>query len=57
MLRHFGGTMATRVGASPAETMRRIGHSTYKAAMLYQAAVDGRDAEIADALSRLAEGE
>ena len=28
-LRHFAGTMASQVGASTAETMRRIGHSTY----------------------------
>jgi integrase len=56
-LRHFAATMATRVGASTAETMRRIGHSTYKAAMTYQAALDERDYEIAAKLSKLAEGE
>ncbi|MGE2723557.1 tyrosine-type recombinase/integrase [Mycolicibacterium pulveris] len=56
-LRHFAGTMATHVGASTAETMRRIGHSTYKAAMIYQAALDERDYEIAARLSKLAEGE
>lgn len=55
-LRHFAGTMATHVGASTAETMRRIGHSTYKAAMIYQAALDDRDYEIAARLSTLAEG-
>lgn len=56
-LRHFAATMATHVGASTAETMRRIGHSTYKAAMTYQAALDKRDYEIAERLSKLAEGE
>ncbi|VEG39402.1 phage integrase family protein [Mycolicibacterium flavescens] len=56
MLRHFGGTMAARAGATPAETQRRLGHKTAKAAMLYQAAVDERDTEIAEALSKLAEG-
>jgi integrase len=56
-LRHFSATMATRVGASTAETMRRIGHSTHKAAMIYQAALDERDYEIAAKLSKLAEGE
>jgi integrase len=56
-LRHFAATMATHVGASTAETMRRIGHSTYKAAMLYQAALDERDYEIAEKLSKLANGD
>lgn len=55
-LRHFAATMATQVGASSAETMRGIGHSTYKAAMTYQAALDERDYDIAARLSRLAEG-
>lgn len=52
-LRHFAGTMAARVG-SLAETMGRLGHSTVKAALLYQGIVNGRDAEIAAALSELA---
>jgi len=56
MLRHFGGTMSARVGGTVAETMRRLGHSTVKASMAYQQAVDERDVEIAAALSRLAEG-
>jgi integrase len=56
MLRHFGGTMTARAGATIAEQQKRLGHSTAKASMLYQAAVDGRDAEIANALSRLAAG-
>jgi integrase len=54
-LRHFGATMATRAGASLAEVQARLGHSTVRAAMLYQHAASGRDAEIAAALSVMAE--
>jgi integrase len=53
-LRHFAGTMTARVGGSISETMARLGHSTAKASMLYQAAVDERQAVIAEALSALA---
>ena len=56
MLRHFGGTMTAQVGGTLTETMRRLGHTTAKASMVYQAAVDERDVEIAKTLSRLAEG-
>jgi integrase len=56
-LRHFAGTMTAQVGGTIAETMRRLGHSTYKASMTYQAAVDQRDHEIAAALSKLANGD
>lgn len=54
-LRHTGAVYATRAGASLAEVMARLGHSTANAAMRYQHAAKGRDAEIADALSKLAE--
>jgi hypothetical protein len=37
--------------------MTRLGHSTSKASVIYQAAVDERQAVIADALSKLATGE
>lgn len=53
-LRHFAGTTAVRSGASIVETMKRLGHSTYKAALIYQHIVDDRDAEVAAALSKLA---
>jgi integrase len=56
-LRHFAGTMTAQVGGTVAETMRRLGHSTVKASMVYQAAVDERDVEIAEKLSKLANGE
>ena len=54
-LRHTGAVYATRAGASLAEVMARLGHSTTTAAMRYQHAAQGRDAEIADALSKMAQ--
>ena len=54
-LRHFAGTQAARVGNLP-EVMGRLGHSTPKASLIYQAIAAGRDAEVADALSKLAGG-
>ena len=54
-LRHFAGTQTARVGGSLADSMARLGHSTHGASLIYQHAVTGRDAEIAEALSRLAE--
>lgn len=52
-LKHYAGTMTSRVG-NLRETMARLGHSTVKAALIYQQEVTGRDAEIAAALSELA---
>jgi integrase len=52
-LRHTGAVMATSTGASLAEVMARLGHSTPAAAMRYQHAARGRDAQIASALSEL----
>jgi len=54
-LRHFAGTMTALTGATLAETMARLGHSTPKAAMVYQQVASGRAEEIAASLSRLAE--
>jgi integrase len=53
-LRHSGGTLAAIGGATIAELMARLGHSTPQAAMRYQHAVAGRDHEIAALLSKLA---
>lgn len=53
-LRHFAGTTAAQAGATMAETMRRLGHKTTKAAMVYQSASVKRDEEIAKALSKKA---
>jgi integrase len=55
-LRHTGATMAARAGATLAELMARIGHSTPNAAMLYQHATSERDHAIAAALSDHATG-
>ncbi len=54
-LRHFAGTQAARVG-NLVETMQRLGHSTPKASLIYQAVASGRDRELAAALSELATG-
>ena len=54
-LRHSGAVLAAATGASLAELMARLGHSTPQAAMRYQHAAAGRDREIAGLLSKLAE--
>jgi integrase len=53
-LRHTGAVLAASTGATLAELMGRLGHSTPAAAMRYQHAAKGRDAQIAAALSALA---
>ena len=53
-LRHTSAVLAARTGATLAELMARLGHSTSSAAMRYQHAAAGRDSEIAAALSRMA---
>ncbi|OBG25429.1 site-specific integrase [Mycobacterium sp. E3198] len=53
-LRHSGAVLAAATGASLAELMARLGHSTPTAAMRYQHAAQGRDREIAALLSKLA---
>jgi integrase len=52
-LRHFAGTSTARVG-NLVETMGRLGHRTVEASLVYQAIAQGRDAEVAEALSQLA---
>jgi integrase len=54
-LRHSGAVLAAATGASLAELMARLGHSTPQAAMRYQHAAKGRDREIAALLSKLAD--
>jgi integrase len=53
-LRHTGQTLAAQAGATLADLMKRLGHSSMVAARRYLHAVDGRDREIAKALSALA---
>jgi integrase len=55
-LRHTGNTLAAATGASTRELMARMGHSSMRAALIYQHATKDRDAAIAAALSELAEG-
>jgi integrase len=54
-LRHTGATLAAATGATLAELMGRLGHSSVHAAMRYQHAAADRDRVIAEALSRMAE--
>lgn len=54
-LRHSGAVLAAATGATLAELMGRLGHSTPAAAMRYQHAAAGRDRQIAALLSKLAE--
>lgn len=53
-LRHTGAVLAAQTGATLAELMARLGHSTQAAAMRYQHVAQGRDAEIAAKLSEIA---
>lgn len=54
-LRHSGAVLAAATGATLAELMARLGHSTPAAAMRYQHAAQGRDKKIAALLSKIAE--
>lgn len=56
-LRHTGATLAAQTGATLAELMARLGHSTPAAALRYQHAAADRDQEIARKLSAMATGE
>jgi integrase len=53
-LRHTGQTLAASTGATVKDLMRRLGHASPAASNRYLHAVEGRDAEIALALSELA---
>ena len=53
-LRHTGGTLAAASGATIKELMARLGHSSTRAAMIYQHATGDRDQVIAKALGGLA---
>jgi hypothetical protein len=49
-LRHTGGTLSAATGATLKELMARLGHSSIRAAMIYQHATRDRDQAIAKAL-------
>ena len=55
-LRHTAAVLAAATGATLAELMARMGHASPGVAMRYQHASQGRDREIARALSAMAEG-
>ncbi len=52
-LRHTGSTWSAQTGATLKEVMARIGHSSTRAAMIYQHATRERDQAIATALGQL----
>jgi len=52
-LRHTGASLATSAGATTADVMARLGHTTPAMAMVYQHSLDGADARVANALSQL----
>ncbi len=52
-LRHTGNTLAASTGASTRELMARMGHSTARAALIYQHATAERERSIAKAVSDL----
>jgi len=54
-LRHTGSTWSAQSGATLKELMTRIGHSSTRAAMIYQHATRDRDRAIAAALDALIE--
>lgn len=53
-MRHTGQTLAAATGATLKDFMKRMGHASTAAAYRYMHTVDGRDAEIASALSEIA---
>ena len=52
-LRHTGAVLAAQTGATLAELMGRLGHSTPTMALRYQHAAQDRDAEIARLMSEM----
>lgn len=55
-LRHTGNTLAASAGASIRELMARMGHSSTRAALIYQHSTDERQREVARKLDELARG-
>lgn len=56
-LRHTGNTLASQSGASLADLMARMGHSSTRAARIYAHTTKQRDLAIADSLSAVIEAE
>jgi len=55
-LRHTGAVMAAQAGATLAELMGRLGHTTPQAAMIYQHASADRDRALAERMAAMADG-
>jgi integrase len=53
-LRHTGNHLTAKAGATLREQMDRMGHSTARAALIYQHATDERQRTIADAVGSMA---
>jgi len=53
VLRHTGASLATSAGATTADVMARLGHTTPSMAMVYQHSLTGADARVAKAMSEL----
>ena len=51
-LRHTGNNLAAASGASTRELMHRMGHSSMRAALIYQHATSERDREIAEGMDK-----
>ena len=56
-LRHTGNTLTAEAGASLAELMNRMGHSSTRAAKVYLHTREERDRQLADVLDRMARRE
>ncbi|MDK1348971.1 tyrosine-type recombinase/integrase [Streptomyces sp. 378] len=52
-LRHTGNTLASTAGAGTRELMTRMGHSSSRAALIYQHMTSDRDRAIADRLGAM----
>ncbi|WP_374028543.1 tyrosine-type recombinase/integrase [Streptomyces sp. NEAU-sy36] len=52
-LRHTGNTLASQTNASTRELMTRLGHSSTRAALIYQHTSDRREREIADGVDEV----
>ena len=53
-LRHAGNTLTADAGASLRELMDRMGHSSTRAALIYQHSSDERQRKLADAIGEAA---
>lgn len=53
-LRHVGAVLAAQSGATTVELMHRLGHTTPQMSLRYQHVAEGRDAAIAERMSKLA---